>query len=125
MFELKKSFHFEAGHQLVHHDGQCAHPHGHSYTLTIHVRSAGLIEEGPKKNMVIDFSTISEIVKPMIKTYFDHRWLNDTLETDSPSVEFMARWIYRYLKPKLQNLAAVTLNETATSQVTYTEDHAH
>lgn len=121
MFELKKTFHFEAGHQLVHHDGKCARPHGHSYVLTVHIRGTELIQEGPKKNMVLDFSAVSEIVKPMIKKYFDHHWLNDTLETDSPSVEFMARWIYRYLKPKLESLTAVTLSETATSQVTYTE----
>lgn len=121
MFELKKTFHFEAGHQLVHHDGVCAHPHGHSYILTVHICSENLITDGPKKNMVIDFSEVSDIVKPMIKTYFDHCWLNDTLETDSPSVEFMTRWIYRYLKPKLEALTAITLNETATSQVTYSE----
>jgi 6-pyruvoyltetrahydropterin/6-carboxytetrahydropterin synthase len=121
MFELKKTFHFEAGHQLVHHDGNCAHRHGHSYILTVHICSEELIPDGPKKNMVIDFSTVSDIVKPMIKTYFDHCWLNDTLQTDSPSVEFMARWIYQYLKPKLKSLTAITLNETASSQVTYSE----
>jgi len=121
MFELKKTFHFEAGHQLMHHDGKCASPHGHSYILTVHIHSKELMQDGPKKNMVMDFSTLSDIVKPMIKTYFDHHWLNETLQTDSPSAEFMAHWIYHHLKPKLQALTAVTINETATSQVTYTE----
>lgn len=123
MFEIKKQFTFEAGHQLIHHDGQCSHPHGHSYILTIHITSDTLNSNGPKKNMIIDFSDISAIVKPMIDTYLDHCWLNDTLHTDSPTVEFIARWIYKHLKPKLPLLTKISLHETATSQVTYTEEN--
>jgi 6-pyruvoyltetrahydropterin/6-carboxytetrahydropterin synthase len=119
MFEIQKTFTFEAGHSLVHHDGHCRHPHGHSYVLTIHLQSDRLITDGPKRNMVIDFGDISACVSPMVDRYFDHCWLNDTLETDSPTVEFMAQWIYNHLKPQLPALAAITLHETATSKVTY------
>ncbi len=119
MFYLSKEFRFEAGHSLVHHDGKCRHPHGHSYILTIHLAGQELIKEGCKKNMLIDFSDISSIVKPMIEKYFDHRWLNDSLEDDSPTVEFIARWIYEYLSPHIPCLYAVTVFETATSKVTY------
>lgn len=119
MFELEKTYRFEAGHALVHHDGKCRNPHGHSYQLTLHLKSDTLIPSGPKKNMVLDFTDISTIVKPMINQYFDHRWINETLATDSPTVEFMAKWIYDYLLPHLPMLAAVALHETATSKVTY------
>ena len=119
MFEIEKTFTFEAGHALHHHDGHCRQPHGHSYILTVHLQSPSLIGDGPKRNMVIDFADISAVVSPMVDTYFDHRWLNDTLETDSPTVEFMSSWIFAYLKPFLPLLTAVSLNETATSKVTY------
>ncbi len=89
MFELEKIFTFEAGHLLDHHDGKCRHPHGHSYVLKVIIRQESLIESGPKKNMLMDFSQLSELVKPMIEQYFDHKWLNDSLETDSPTAEFI------------------------------------
>jgi 6-pyruvoyltetrahydropterin/6-carboxytetrahydropterin synthase len=119
MFELEKIFTFEAGHLLDHHDGKCRHPHGHSYVLKVCIRSKELIESGPKKNMVIDFSLIASIVKPMIEKYFDHQWLNDTLENDSPSSEFIAHWIFKYLEPQLSGLYAITIYETATASATY------
>ena len=122
MFTVIKSFRFEAGHQLIHHDGACKEPHGHSYSLEVQVKGDSLIDSGPKKNMVLDFHHISDIVEPMIDSYLDHKWLNDTLETDSPTSEFIARWIYRHLKEKLPSLHTVTLSETATSKVIYTEN---
>lgn len=119
MYEIEKSFHFEAGHILEHHDGKCSHPHGHSYILTVRIRSDTLIKTGPKQNMVIDFYDISTAVKPMIEQYFDHHWINDTLNTEAPTVEFISKWIYDYLKPKLPLLSSVTLQETASSRITY------
>jgi 6-pyruvoyltetrahydropterin/6-carboxytetrahydropterin synthase len=119
MFELEKTFSFDAGHQLVHHDGKCQNPHGHTYVLKIQLKSDQLIQSGPKKNMVTDFSYISSIVNPMIEKYFDHQWLNDTLETDSPSAEFIAFWIFNYLAPHLTNLSSVTVFENPTSSACY------
>ncbi len=121
MFTLEKRFTFEAGHQLHHHKGKCNHPHGHSYILIISIRSSTISSSGSDKNMVIDFTEIKNIVLPMIKTYFDHKWLNDTLDTDSPTAEFIAQWIYNHLKPDFSLLWKVTLYETATSWVSYTQ----
>jgi 6-pyruvoyltetrahydropterin/6-carboxytetrahydropterin synthase len=120
MFELEKSFRFEAGHTLKYHDGKCRNPHGHSYELTVHVRAENLIGEGPKTNMVIDFSDLSQIVKPMIEQYLDHKWLNDTLKSESATVEFIAKWIYDFLHPLLPGLTSITLQETHSSRVKYT-----
>lgn len=119
MFELEKTFRFEAGHVLAHHDGKCKIPHGHSYVLTVRVRSPKLQTEGPKRNMVIDFQDISSIVKPLVKEKLDHCWLNDSLETDSPTVEYIALWIFNQLKEKIQGLHSVTLQETESCKVTY------
>jgi 6-pyruvoyltetrahydropterin/6-carboxytetrahydropterin synthase len=119
MFELEKSFSFEAGHLLDHHDGKCRYPHGHSYVIKVFIRSSHLITSGPMKNMVTDFANISKFVKPMIEQYFDHKWLNDTLESDSPSAEYIAYWIFHYLKPHLPGLHAITVCETETAAATY------
>ena len=120
MFEIIKKFRFEAGHQLQHHDGECRDPHGHSYQLLLTLRSKELNDSGPKINMVMDFKEIEEVVQPMIEKYFDHRWLNDTLETDSPTAEYMAKWIFDYLHSKLPALHSVSLCETETSKAIYT-----
>ncbi len=119
MYALEKTFRFEAGHCLEHHDGKCKDPHGHSYVLGVCLSSDSLVATGPKTNMILDFADIAAIVKPMIEAYFDHKWLNDTLKTDSPTIEFMAKWIYDYLQPKLAHLSAITIWETTSCKVTY------
>lgn len=119
MYELEKSFTFEAGHVLKEHDGKCSGPHGHSYVITIKLRGNELAVSGPKKGMLMDFGDISKIAKPMIKEYFDHKWINDTLKTDFPTVEYIAKWIYEYLKPFLPLLYSIAVQETNTSRVTY------
>lgn len=119
MFEIEKTFRFEAGHSLKFHDGKCHSPHGHSYVLQVQVRAEELIVSGPKTNMVMDFGDVSKVVKPMIEEYFDHKWLNDSLQNDSVTVEYMAKWIFDYLDPKIPNLYAIVVYETATSKVTY------
>ena len=121
MFELYKRFRFEAAHVLKHHNGKCGRPHGHSYELIVYLRSNTLCAEGSSTNMVIDFSDISAMVEPMIEQYLDHHWLNDTLQCESPTAEFIAQWIYQHLKPNIPLLDRVTLSETPSSSVTYSE----
>lgn len=119
MFELEKSFKFEAAHSLNHHDGKCRGLHGHSYILKVKVNSEVLVDSGPKTNMVMDFDDLSKLVKPMLVEYFDHRFLNETLVSDSPTAEFIAKWIFDFLLPSLPSLQSITIQETTTSQVTY------
>ncbi len=118
MFELEKSFRFEAGHVLPP-PGKCSVPHGHSYQMIVMIRSETLIVQGTKKNMVMDFHDISTIVKPMIEEFLDHKWLNDSLNCEAPTAEFIAKWIFDYLDDLLPNLYAISLYETPTSKVTY------
>ncbi len=121
MFEIEKTFFFSAGHSLESYEGKCRNPHGHSYTLKIRIRSEKLQESKHEKNMVADFQSISSLSKPMIKEYFDHKWLNDTLQTDSPTVEFITKWIYTYLKPLIPQLYSITIFETPKSMAIYYE----
>lgn len=115
MFEVEKWFSFEAGHVLPKHKGKCKNPHGHSYKIKISVRSENVSEQG----MVIDFCDITTIVQPMINTYFDHAWLNDSLGLKQCTAENIAQWIYAYVKPQLSGLYKVTVYETDSSCASY------
>ena len=119
MYTLTKTFRFEASHQLHHHDGKCRRLHGHSWRMTVEVARAELDTEGPKRNMAIDFTDISRAVQPMVEEYLDHYHLNDTLDTDSPTSEYIARWAYQQLAPHLPGLVAVTIHETCTCACRY------
>ena len=119
MYQIEKSFTFEAGHRLCHHDGKCQNPHGHSYKMTVTLRLEDLIKEGPKRGMVMDYGDISKIVKPMIEKFLDHHWLNDTLNSESTTAEFIAKWVYDYLLPFMPQLYSVSINETETSKATF------
>lgn len=119
MYMLEKSFTFEASHTLAHHDGKCAHLHGHSYSVSLELSGPSLQKRGPGTNMLCDFAHISAAVKPVLQKHLDHQHLNDSLDTDSPTAEFIARWLYERLCPKLPLLDAVTVKETATAAATY------
>lgn len=119
-FELRKSFAFEASHVLTGHNGKCARLHGHSYVMTLVLRGARLQRSGPQRNMLADFCDISAAAKKIIASHLDHHHLNETLQTDSPTAEFIARWVFRALAPALgPRLVEVELRETATAVVVY------
>lgn len=119
MFQLQKSFKFEASHQLSFHDGMCANVHGHSYCVTLQLSGPSLQTSGPCTNMLCDFKYISEAMKPLLQNYLDHRHLNDTLKSDSPTAEFVAHWIYKRLQGKLPLLDAVVVRETSSAVAIY------
>lgn len=119
MFLLRKSFRFEAAHQLVHHNGKCAHLHGHSYKLEVQLAAASLQKSGSSTNMVQDFEHVSAAVRPLLKEFLDHHNLNETLDSDSPTAEFIAQWVFERLHKQLPQLVAVTIRETESSSVTY------
>lgn len=119
MFILQKTFKFEASHQLVHHDGKCRRLHGHSYTLGIELAGEALQKNGPGANMLCDFGQVSKAVKPLLESHLDHYHLNESLDTDSPTAEFIAQWVYERLEKKLPYLEAVMIKETASCAAVY------
>lgn len=119
IYQLSKIITFEASHRLEHHDGKCARLHGHSWVAEIFIESNDLIDSGHKKNMVMDYSDIKKSIKPLVENYLDHHHLNDTLATDSPTSEYVAKWIYEKLKPELPQLSSVGVKETCTSSCLY------
>ena len=114
---LRKKFKFEASHQLKFHDGKCRRLHGHGYSLELEV-SGPMIESGPKRGMVVDYSDITAAGKAVVDL-LDHRHLNDVLRTDSPTAEFISRWIHDRVAVKIPALRAVTVCETEATSCRY------
>lgn len=73
---ISKSWSFDAAHQLPHHDGKCANPHGHTYRLTVGVSGEPKpIKGNPDEGMVMDFAVLDDVWK-LLKPILDHRDLN-------------------------------------------------
>jgi 6-pyruvoyltetrahydropterin/6-carboxytetrahydropterin synthase len=114
-----KAFRFEAAHQLPHHDGKCAHLHGHSYV--VEVFAAGEVKGAtgePDEGMVMDFARIKELWQP-IHTALDHHHLNEVLLdlNDVTTAENLAGWMLNLLHRQEPRVTAVRVYETATSWV--------
>src|SRR5207302_1449332 len=110
---------FEAAHFLPHHEGKCRRLHGHSWVGWIEVSGDSLQAEGPQAGMVMDYSCISDAIRPLVEDYLDHHCLNDTLPLPSPTSEAIASWMFEQLASKSLPVSAVTIEETCTSVCTY------
>ena len=119
MFTLTKEFKFEAAHKLPYHDGQCARLHGHSFKMRVILQGKELKQNGSKQGMLIDYKTVSEVVKPIVDEKLDHHYLNDTLPLESPTSENIAKWLFAEIKPLLPLLHAVEVDETCSCSCRY------
>lgn len=118
---VAKSWRFDAAHQLLNHDGKCAQPHGHTYTLTVAVRGHLQPADGrPQEGMVVDFAVLDRAWKD-IEPSVDHQDLNVTLRDVVPvttsehlAAYFMAHF-RKWLRGSVVDVAWVRLSETPSS----------
>jgi 6-pyruvoyltetrahydropterin/6-carboxytetrahydropterin synthase len=117
--EIFKQFTFEAAHRLpsVPAGHKCARFHGHSYSLIVHV--AGPVNE--TTGWVVDFADLAAAVKPVLDQ-LDHHCLNDIAGLENSTVENLARWIWKHLKPRLPSLCKLVVHETETCGCEYEGD---
>ena len=81
---LTKEFNFEMAHALFGYDGACKNIHGHSYNLSVTFIGEPITDKSnPKCGMVVDFSVMKTIVKPIIEE-LDHATL---LNAETPHKE--------------------------------------
>jgi len=116
---LEKEFQFEASHVLPHHQGKCARLHGHSWKGRLVCEGKALKTSGSQTGMLLDYSEMKQVIKPLLDEYLDHYHLNDSLQIESPTSELVAKWIYDQAKSKLPALVAVVVDETCTSRCIY------
>ncbi|MCP4746354.1 MAG: 6-carboxytetrahydropterin synthase [Desulfobacteraceae bacterium] len=129
MLSITKEFTFHAAHRLLSKNlsddenqrifGDCTKLHGHSYRLRVTL--AGTADEN---GLILNFSSLKEIVQREILTRYDHADLNSLAEyhEQPPTVENMVCTIFRNLDEALScerfSLESVTLFETATCWAT-------
>ncbi|MDB9504099.1 6-carboxytetrahydropterin synthase QueD [Spirulina major CS-329] len=117
---IYKEFRFEAAHRLPNHDGKCQRLHGHSWVGRVYVRGDRLTTDGAKAGMLMDFSAVKDYLTPLLETYLDHHYLNDTTGLPNPTSECLAQWIYHRLDAAgLPGLDGVEIRETCTSGCLY------
>ncbi len=119
MFEVKVETHFSSAHHLLNYKGKCENPHGHNWMVEVYARGENLDES----NILIDFRVLKKEVNEIVD-YLDHKDLNELPEfkNESPSSEFIARYIYKTIKPKIKEVSKVVVSETPTSKASYFED---
>lgn len=116
MFELRKTFRFEAAHSLpnVPAGHKCARLHGHSFAAEIAVRG-GL---DPALQWVVDYAEVKSACQPFFDE-LDHNHLNSIEGLDNPTSEVVCLWLWQRIAPRLPGLHAITVRETCTSACTY------
>lgn len=133
--QLKRTWHFHAAHQLLHHNGPCARPHGHTYHVTVEVSGEIQPVDGrPDGGMVVDFSFLDATWRS-VEHRLDHRDLNVTLAGEPPndfidatSSELIAQYLFEYFTASVRQqlpdrddltVLSITVSESPTSSATH------
>jgi 6-pyruvoyltetrahydropterin/6-carboxytetrahydropterin synthase len=113
---LVKEYRFEAAHRLpnVPEGHKCARLHGHSFKIELTIE--GPVD--PRSGWFIDYGELNELWQPLYEL-LDHRYLNEIPGLENPTSEFLARFIWERLKPKLPVLTRITLFETCDARCEY------
>ena len=123
MFELDIVREFSAAHHLEGYPGNCAHVHGHNWTVQIFIRAEKLDEVG----IAMDFKVLKKELDEVLAT-LDHNDLNTLPEFQkkNPSSENLARYIYTFLAGRLNDgnvkIHKVRICESPTSGASYFEE---
>ena len=106
MWELTKSFRFDASHTLDRSiDAEASKRiHGHSYRAEVTLRG----KTDPKTGMVMDFGLLERSLSEA-REGLDHRLLDDVESLGPPTMENLAAWIWRRLSPATKGLVKVTV----------------
>jgi 6-pyruvoyltetrahydropterin/6-carboxytetrahydropterin synthase len=113
MWELTKSFRFDASHTL---DRSIAAEasrriHGHSYRAEVTVRG----ETDPATGMVVDFGRLEHMMAEA-RDSLDHHMLDDVTGLGPATMENLAAWIWRKLAPTTKGLVKVTVFRDSQSE---------
>ena len=138
MYRVEKTFRVPVGHRLSKHGGLCKNIHGHNLVIRVSFST----KETDSNDMVIDFSDIKKMVKPILDE-FDHSCLfNPTDEvakrlegfklvaiTDTdidPTAEIFAKYLYdrilKLVEPYGIGLDYVRIWENEDSMAEYTAE---
>ena len=106
MWEIVKSFRFEAAHSLAGTTlgSDAEQVHGHSFRAEVALRGT----PDPATGMVKDFGALDAELAA-VRRALDHRMLNHVEGLERPTLETLARYIFDRLRPAGVRLARVTV----------------
>jgi 6-pyruvoyltetrahydropterin/6-carboxytetrahydropterin synthase len=115
--ELRKEYRFEAAHHLprVPAGHKCARVHGHSYRVELLVR--GRIDA--QTGWLVDFGDLDDVFAAEVYRRLDHRNLNEVPGLENSTCELLAAYVWNAVRPRVPQLAAVTVWETTDASCTY------
>lgn len=118
MFEVKVEGHFSSAHRLLNYQGKCENPHGHNWKVEIYARG----EELDKSNILIDFKIMKKELNLFLDE-LDHIDLNEhkDFKEQSPSSEYLSKYIYVEMKKIIPQLYKVSVWETERARASYWE----
>ena len=136
VIRLSQRFEFSAAHRLHNPSlsdaenvalfGKCNNPHGHGHNYELQVTIRGMPD--PRTGTLLEVGALERIVDAHAIEPFDHKHLNfevPEFATENPSVEHIARAIYRRLVGPIgetrATLASVTVWETPKTWCEYAE----
>lgn len=137
MYRLKTRVHFDSAHFLYGYDGKCSNIHGHRWLAEITIRGESLIENGTKKEMLVDFSDFKNDMKKIADS-LDHTLIYEdgtlkprllsALEEEKfslykipfrPTAENLAKYIFDITEEKGYCTESVAVYETPDNCAVY------
>ena len=120
MYRLQVKTHFDAAHRIKDHAGKCSRMHGHRWEVEVVLEGKSL----DSANILVDFGVVKSQLEELLEKRFDHYVLNETLEEENVTAEFLAKYIYDYFqgywgKSLEVGLARVTVWESPDCCVKY------
>ena len=119
MFEVKIETSFSAAHHLLNYKGKCENQHGHNWKVEVFVQGNSL----DKSNILVDFKVLKHEVNEIMEL-LDHKDINEleAFKNQSPSSEFIAKFIYEKVRETFPTVSKVSVWETPTSCASYFEE---
>lgn len=119
MFEVMVEKQFSAAHHLLNYEGQCENPHGHNFVVRLWAQK----QELDQANIAFDYKVLKKELSKIVDDELDHIDLNEhpPFAGESPSSEFLARYIYKRMKQVIPEVSKVCVYETPTACAFYYE----
>ena len=109
--EITQQFSFDAAHHLGAGAAENRRIHGHSFYVEVSLRG----EPDAEKGWVKDFGEVNAVLGA-IREELDHRLLNDIEGLGAPTLENLARFIFRRAKSRLPEVCRVRINRPSYGQ---------
>jgi len=111
MIELTQEFGFDAAHYLDASAAENRRLHGHSFYVEVTLRG----EPDPRTGFLRDLGEVKAVLDAL-REEFDHRLLNEVDGLGMPTLENLARYVFRRAKAALPEVTRVKIRRPSYGQ---------